>query len=75
MELGQIQVTHAQRQYYMGYLIPYLLYASNALGMPAAKALVQDLLVDDTHLDTGLDVVPADGVAAYNAFLDSLGIL
>ena len=75
MEQGTIHATHAQRIYYMGYLLPYLLYAADALGLDEAKTLVGDLMVDDTKLDLGLDVIPYDGVDAYNDFLEGLGLL
>jgi ribose transport system substrate-binding protein len=75
MEQGLIQATHVQRTYYMGYLAPYLLYAVNAIGMEETKALVSDLMVDDERIDTGLDVIPADGIEAYNDFMDALGVL
>jgi ribose transport system substrate-binding protein len=75
MEEGKIQVTHAQRQYYMGYLGPYIMYASQVLGIDATKELVADISVSDGVIDTGLDVIKADQIDAYNEFLDSLGIL
>ena len=75
MEAGKIQVTHAQRQYYMGYLIPYLLYAANVLGLEETKTLAADLMVDDERIDTGLDIIYADKVDEYNQFLDDLGVL
>jgi ribose transport system substrate-binding protein len=75
MEQGRIQVTHGQRIYYMGYLIPYLLYAVNSLGLDETKSLIGDLMPDDYRVDLGLDVIPADGVADYNAFLEGLGTL
>jgi hypothetical protein len=31
-------------------------------------------MVDDHQLNTGLDVVPADQLDEYSAYLDSLGI-
>jgi ribose transport system substrate-binding protein len=74
MREGKIQATHVQRQYYMGYIIPYLLYAINALGIDDTKAIVSYLMVDESRLDTGLDVISADQIDAYNDFLDSLGI-
>lgn len=75
MEEGKIQVTHVQRQYYMGYLVPYLLYASNVLGVSETKALISDIMVDDDRVDTGLDVVAADKLDDYTLFLESLGLL
>jgi ribose transport system substrate-binding protein len=74
MQTGFIRATHVQRQYYMGYLVPYLLYGVNALGMEKTKQIMHPHMVDDTRIDSGLDVVGADKVEEYNAFLDSLGI-
>jgi ribose transport system substrate-binding protein len=74
MQSGLIRATHVQRQYYMGYLMPYLLYGINALGMEKTKQIMAPHMVDDARINTGLDVVGASQVDAYNAFLDSLGI-
>jgi ribose transport system substrate-binding protein len=74
MQSGLIRATHVQRQYYMGYLMPYLLYGINALGMDKTKQIMAPHMVDSARIDTGLDVVGANQVDAYNAFLDSLGI-
>jgi ribose transport system substrate-binding protein len=51
------------------------MYAYNVLGADATKDLLADITVDDGILNTGLDVISYDQVDAYNAFLDSLGIL
>jgi len=72
---GNIQATHVQRQYYMGYLAPYIMYAVNALGIEATKALLAPINVGEGLYDTGLDVITADNIASYNNFLNSLGIL
>jgi ribose transport system substrate-binding protein len=74
MQSGLIRATHAQRQYYMGYLMPYLLYGINALGLEKTKQIMAPHMVDDARIDSGLDVVGATQVDQYNAFLDSLGI-
>jgi len=74
MQSGMIQATHVQRQYYMGYLMPYVLYAINALGLDKTKAILAPHMVDAFRFNTGLDVVSADKVTEYNNFLDSLGI-
>jgi ribose transport system substrate-binding protein len=74
MQSGYIQSTHAQRQYYEGYLVPYILYGFQALGVDKTKQLLAaQLSADGLSFDTGLDVVPAAKVATYNAFLDSIG--
>jgi ribose transport system substrate-binding protein len=74
MQSGLIRATHAQRQYYMGYLMPYLLYGIDALGMQKTKEIMAPHMVDDVRIDSGLDVVGATQVNDYNNFLDSLGI-
>lgn len=74
MQSGFIRATHAQRQYYMGYLVPYLLYGVNALGLEKTKQIMAPHMVDGARINTGLDVVGASQVNEYNAFLDSLGI-
>ncbi len=74
MESGYIQATHVQRQYYMGYLVPYAIYSIRVLGLDATVDLLADQMLDDERLDTGVDVVEADQVDEYNGFLDTLGI-
>jgi ribose transport system substrate-binding protein len=74
MDKGYIQATHAQRQYYMGYMVPYTLYSINVLGLEKTIDLLADQMIDDERFDTGVDVVKADQVDGYNDFLDSLGI-
>jgi ribose transport system substrate-binding protein len=74
MQSGLIKVTHAQRQYYMGYLTPYILYGMNILGKDETKALLDAQMVDAFRFDTGLDVVKANQLDAYYSFLDNLGI-
>jgi len=74
MESGYIQATHAQRSYYMGYMVPYAVYCIHALGLKETKKLLADHMIDDSSFDTGIDVVPADQLDDFNKFLDSLGI-
>jgi ribose transport system substrate-binding protein len=74
MQSGLIRVTHAQRQYYMGYLAPYVLYGMNVLGKSKTKELLGSPLVDDERFNAGLDVVNADELDQYYAFLEKLGI-
>jgi ribose transport system substrate-binding protein len=74
MQSGMIKVTHAQRQYYMGYLTPYILYGINVLGKAKTKALLSSQMVDDYRFDAGLDVVKAEHLDQYYSFLDKLGI-
>ena len=73
LQSGLMKATHAQREYYEGYLVPYVLYGVKALGLDATKAILKPQMVDDFRVDTGIDVVPAAQVNDYNAFLDSIG--
>lgn len=74
MESGMIKATHAQRQYYMGYLTPYLLYGMNVLGKAKVKDILGAHMVDEHRFNSGLDVVGADQLDDYYSFLDGLGI-
>ena len=74
MQSGMIKATHAQRQYYMGYLVPYVLYSMKAIGKDRTMELLAPQMIDASSFNSGIDVVPAAKVDAYNAFLDSLGI-
>lgn len=74
MRNGLIKVTHAQRQYYMGYLTPYILYGINALGLDKTRGLLNSVRFDDERINTGLDVVSSEKLDDYYAFLDSLGV-
>jgi len=74
MGSGFVQATHAQRQYYMGYMAPYVLYSLNVLGLDKTRDILAGQMVDDHRFNAGLDVVPADKLDDYNGFLDSLGI-
>jgi ribose transport system substrate-binding protein len=69
-----IQATHAQRQYYMGYLVPYALYSITTLGLAATTPLFGKFAIDGHRIDTGVDVVMANQLDAFDAFLDSLKI-
>jgi len=74
MESGVIAATHVQRQYYMGYMSVYVLYSIHTIGLDETKTILGDRLIDDFHLDTGLDVIRSEDLAEYNAFVDDLGI-
>jgi ribose transport system substrate-binding protein len=74
MRSGYIQATHAQRQYYMGYVVPYILYGMKALGLDQTKEILKSQMVDAASFNTGLDVVPASNLDGYYSFLDSLGV-
>ncbi|MGK3959385.1 substrate-binding domain-containing protein [Sorangium sp. So ce118] len=73
MRQGRIQATHIQRQYYEGYLVPYILYGINSIGLDATKAILAPQMFDEARFNIGVDVVPAGKVDAYNDFLDSIG--
>ncbi|WP_437960565.1 substrate-binding domain-containing protein [Sorangium sp. So ce119] len=74
MRRGLIKATHAQRQYYAGYLVPYVLYGIKMLGLDATTAIFAPRMSKDSQLNVGLDVVPWKKVDEYNAFLDSIGV-
>ncbi len=74
MRSGLVRATHAQRQYYMGYLVPYVLYSLNVLGLDQTVELMAPQMADGSRFNAGLDVVHSDQIEEYNAFLDSLGI-
>jgi ribose transport system substrate-binding protein len=74
MQSGLMKATHAQRQYYMGYLAPYALYSINVLGLERTRTILGDHMVDESRFNAGLDVVRASQLDEYNDFLDSLGI-
>ncbi|MGK3962042.1 hypothetical protein WMF38_54185 [Sorangium sp. So ce118] len=73
MRQKRIKATHVQRQYYEGYLVPYILYGINSIGLDATEAILAPRMAGDGQVDIGVDVVPADKVDAYNAFLDAIG--
>jgi ribose transport system substrate-binding protein len=74
MRTGMIKATHAQRQYYMGYMTPYVLYGFKALGKEATKAILAPQMVGDSRFNTGLDVIPAAKLDGYYSYLDKLGV-
>jgi ribose transport system substrate-binding protein len=74
MRSGFIKATHAQRQYYMGYMTPYVLYGFKALGKEATKSILRAQMVDEFRFNTGLDFIPAAKLDGYYSYLDSLGI-
>ncbi|WP_437530913.1 substrate-binding domain-containing protein [Sorangium sp. So ce726] len=73
MRAGRIRATHTQRQYYEGYLVPYILYGIRSIGLDATKAILDPQMADDHRFNTGLDVVPAEKIDAYYDFLSSIG--
>ena len=75
MNDGIIQATHTQRLYYMGYLVPYVIYAIRSLGLERTQQLFAPLMTNSSHIDTGLDVIHAEKLSEYDAFLDTLHAL
>ncbi|WP_437726087.1 substrate-binding domain-containing protein [Sorangium sp. So ce861] len=73
MRQGIIDATHTQRQYYAGYLVPYILYGIRTVGLEATKEALAPQMFDDSRLDVGLDVVLSSKVDEYNRFLDAIG--
>ncbi|WP_437969256.1 substrate-binding domain-containing protein [Sorangium sp. So ce260] len=73
MREGRVKATHIQRQYYEGYLVPYILYGIKTIGLEATKAALTPQMVDDSRFNLGVDVVPGNKVEEYNAFLNLIG--
>ncbi|WP_437825929.1 substrate-binding domain-containing protein [Sorangium sp. So ce1153] len=73
MRAGRIKATHTQRQYYEGYLVPYILYGIEAIGLDATREILAPQLIGESRVNTGLDVVPGDKIDAYYDFLSSIG--
>lgn len=79
MQKKRIKATVVQRQYYEGYLVPYILYGIQHIGLDATKDILRPLMKDENQMpdehrvNLGVDVVPADKVQAYNDFLDQIG--
>ncbi|WP_438018146.1 substrate-binding domain-containing protein [Sorangium sp. So ce315] len=74
MREGRIKATHTQRQYYEGYLVPYILYGIKSIGLDATKAILGPLMEEGgSEVNIGIDVVPSDKIDDYNDFLASIG--
>ncbi|WP_437475773.1 substrate-binding domain-containing protein [Sorangium sp. So ce1014] len=73
MRQGLIKATHTQRQYYAGYLVPYILYGIKTIGLEATTKVLAPQMDGESRFNVGLDVVPWDKVDEYNAFLDMIG--
>ncbi|WP_437735525.1 sugar ABC transporter substrate-binding protein [Sorangium sp. So ce1335] len=74
MRQGRIKATHVQRQYYQGYLVPYILYGIKNIGLDATRQILAPRMIDDFRVNTGIDVVSADKIDAYNDFLASIDV-
>ncbi|KYF61722.1 sugar ABC transporter [Sorangium cellulosum] len=75
MRQGRIKATHTQRQYYQGYLVPYVLYGIKTLGLEGTKEILAPLMDGDSTVNTGIDTVPSDKIDDYNRFLDTIGAI
>lgn len=79
MEEGVVQAMIGQRVYFYGYLSGYVMYAMSILGEEETMALLDpylDELGDEgkIRLNTGVDVIKADSLDLYKAYLDAIGI-
>lgn len=76
LSAGTISAVIGQRPYYQGYLSVEVLYSLAAQGPEATMALLHPWLsgTDGRIVDTGIDVLTADMLDTYKAFLKSLGI-
>ncbi|XYI01651.1 substrate-binding domain-containing protein [Sorangium sp. So ce1128] len=74
MRQGRIKATHTQRQYYQGYLVPYILYGIKTVGLDGTKEILAPLMDGDGMVNTGIDTVPSGKIDAYYGFLDTIGV-
>lgn len=79
MEEGVVQAMIGQRVYFYGYLSGYVMYAMSILGVDETMAILAPYLDDlgeegKIRLNTGVDVIKADSLDLYKAYLDSIGI-
>jgi ribose transport system substrate-binding protein len=75
LKQGVVQAMILQQPYQQGYLSEYLLTAMKVLGVAATMALVKPYLDSDGYtLSSGIGLVTAANLAAYQAKLAGLGI-
>jgi ribose transport system substrate-binding protein len=79
MEEGVVQAMIGQRVYFYGYLSGYAMHAMSILGVEETMAVLDPYLDDlgdegKIRLNTGVDVIKADSLDLYKAYLDSIGI-
>lgn len=79
MEEGVVQAMIGQRVYFYGYLSGYVMHAMSILGVEETMSILDpylDELGDEgkIRLNTGVDVIKADSLDLYKAYLDSIGI-
>jgi ribose transport system substrate-binding protein len=78
-EEGVIQAMIGQRVYFYGYLSGYIMHAMSILGVDETMAILDpflDELGEDgkIRLNTGVDVIRAETLDQYKAYLASVGI-
>jgi ribose transport system substrate-binding protein len=78
-EEGVIQAMIGQRVYFYGYLSGYVMHAMSILGVDETMTILDPYLDDlgdegKIRLNTGVDVIKADTLDQYKAYLDSIGI-
>jgi ribose transport system substrate-binding protein len=76
---GVVQAMIGQRVYFYGYLSGYVMYTMSIIGKEATMKVLDpylDKLGDEgkIRLNTGVDVIKAETLKQYKAYLDSVGI-
>lgn len=79
MEEGVVQAMIGQRVYFYGYLSGYVMYAMSIIGEERTMEVLEPYLDDlgdegRIRLNTGVDVIKAESLDLYKAYLDSIGI-
>ncbi|MFD4555371.1 substrate-binding domain-containing protein [Streptomyces sp. NPDC058469] len=75
LKSGVIQAMVLQQPYQQGYMAEYILTAMKVLGRPATMALLKPYLGSDGYtLSSGIGVVTAANLDAYNAKLAGFGL-
>jgi ribose transport system substrate-binding protein len=79
MEEGVVQAMIGQRVYFYGYLSGYVMYTMSIVGEEETMEILNPYLDDlgeegRIRLNTGVDVIKADSLDLYKAYLDSIGI-
>ena len=67
-----IRATLAERRYYLGYLLPYVLYGFNVLGPERTRYILTPHLIDERRVHLGLDSVLAEELDEYLQFNQDL---
>lgn len=79
MEEGVVQAMIGQRVYFYGYLSGYVMYTMAILGEEETMSVLDPYLDEfgeegKIRLNTGVDVIKAETLDLYKAYLDSVGI-